>query len=123
MMIKLRQLLHPVLRDATDNKAYFRKNPTTPNYPYVVYSFGTVMDDGEYEAIVPLDVDGWSDNPVTLPLETLMETVNNVLDKKAIVDTGIGLAIYLDNILYLEDEDPALDRRRYTYLIRVTKGE
>lgn len=116
----LRELLYPQLK-AIHPRVYFQVAPENAQFPYLVYDFTQITNDGEEFETVALDVDGW-DMPAdgdTTALETLMQTVNDALNKKTLTANGLVVTFYLDRKIPLVDDNPAIKRRKYIYEARL----
>lgn len=119
-MMNLRKVLYPFLK-SLHPRVYFQVAPDTAQYPYLVYDFTQIVNDGEEFETAAVDIDGW-DMPVngdTTALETLMENVNNSLNKKTLTAEGLVVTFYLDRKIPLIDDDPAIKRRKYIYEARL----
>ena len=116
----LRELLYPQLK-AIHPRVYFQVAPENAEFPYLVYDFTQITNDGEEFETVALDVDGW-DMPVggdTTAIENLMDEVNQALNKKTLTAEGLAVTFYLDRKIPLRDDDPAIKRRKYIYEARL----
>jgi len=119
-MKNLRKLLHPFLK-SIHPRVYFQIAPDSAEFPYLTYDFTQIINDGEEFETVALDIDGW-DMPVggdTTALETLMQTVNDVLNKKTLTAEELAVTFYLDRKIPLVDDNPAIKRRKYIYEARL----
>jgi hypothetical protein len=122
-MIEFRKLLLSFLK-GIHPRVYFQQAPTNAVFPYLVYEFSNVLDDGEGLQIINLDVDGWDNEDDSTPLELLMENLNNNLNKMTLTIDSLVVTFYLDRILYLKDEGyPSLNRTKYMYQARLMKRE
>ena len=116
----LRELLYPQLK-AIHPRVYFQDAPENAQFPYLVYDFTQITNDGEEFETVALDIDGW-DMPAdgdTTALETLMQTVNDALNKKTLTAENLAVTFYLDRKIPLRDDNPAIKRRKYIYEARL----
>ena len=116
----LRELLYPQLK-AIHPRVYFQVAPENAQFPYLVYDFTQITNDGEEFETVAVDVDGW-DMPAdgdTTALETLMQTVNDALNKKALTAEGLAVTFYLDRKIPLLDDNKNIRRRKYIYEARL----
>lgn len=127
-MKNLRELLHPYLK-LIHPRVYFQDAPDNAQFPYLVYDFTQVTDDGEGFETVAVDIDGW-DMPVngdTTVLESLMEAVNGNgdaknptgLNKKTLAAEGLAVTFYLDRKIPLRDDNKDIRRRKYIYEARL----
>lgn len=119
-MINLRKLLHPYLK-SIHPRVYFQLAPDDAQFPYLVYDFTQIVNDGEEFETVAVDVDGW-DMPAdgdTTALETLMQTVNDALNKKTLTAEGTAVTFYLDRKIPLLDDNKNIRRRKYIYEARL----
>jgi len=116
----LRELLYPQLK-AIHPRVYFQMAPDNAPFPYLVYDFTQITNDGEGFETVAVDVDGW-DIPAdgdTTALETLMQTANDALNKKTLTAEGLAVTFYLDRKIPLVDDNPGIKRRKYIYEARL----
>ena len=119
-MKNLRKLLHPYLK-SIHPRVYFQVAPDSAEFPYLVYDFTQIINDGEEFETVALDVDGW-DMPAggdTTALENLMESVNDALNKKTLTAEGLAVTFYLDRKIPLLDNNKNIRRRKYIYEARL----
>ena len=119
-MKNLRELLYPQLKDI-HSRVYFQVAPDSAQFPYLVYDFTQIVNDGEEFETVAVDIDGW-DMPAggdTTELETLMQTVNDVLNKKTLTAEGLAGTFYLDRKIPLRDDNKNIRRRKYIYEARL----
>lgn len=119
-MKNLRELLYPQLK-AIHPRVYFQAAPENAQFPYLVYDFTQITNDGEEFETVAVDVDGW-DMPAdgdTTALETLMQTVNDALNKKTLTAEGLAVTFYLDRKIPLRDDNKNIRRRKYIYEARL----
>ena len=116
----LRELLYPQLK-AIHPRVYFQAAPENAQFPYLVYDFTQITNDGEEFETVAADIDGW-DMPAggdTTALETLMQTVNDALNKKTLTAEGLAVTFYLDRKIPLRDDNKNIRRRKYIYEARL----
>lgn len=116
----LRELLYPRLKDIHP-RVYFQVAPDSAQFPYLVYDFTQIINDGEEFETVAVDIDGW-DMPAdgdTTALETLMQTVNDALNKKTLTAEGLAVTFYLDRKIPLLDDNKNIRRRKYIYEARL----
>ena len=119
-MKNLRKLLHSFLK-SIHPRVYFQIAPDSAEFPYLVYDFTQIINDGEEFETVAVDVDGW-DMPAdgdTTALETLMQTVNDVLNKKTLTVENLAVTFYLDRKIPLLDDNKNIRRRKYIYEARL----
>ena len=119
-MIELRKVIKDLLNE-THLRVYFQLAPEETQTPYLTYDLTEVTDDGEGFQPIALDVDGW-DIPTdgdTTALETLMEAVNENLNKRSVITETMVGTFYLDRKIQLQDEDKRIKRRKYIYEARL----
>ena len=119
-MKNLRELIHPFLK-SIHPRAYFQVAPEDAEFPYLVYDFTQITNDGEGFETVALDVDGW-DIPAggdTTALEILMQSVNDALNKRTLTVEGLAVTFYLDRKIPLLDDNKDIRRRKYIYEARL----
>ena len=119
-MKKLREVVHSFLK-LIHPRIYFQVAPDDAQFPYIVYDFTQIVNDGqEFETIV-IDIDGWDipNNGDTTLLETLMETLNDTVNKRTLTAENLAVTFYLDRKLSLTDNDPQIKRRKYIYQARL----
>jgi hypothetical protein len=121
-MNDMRKLVYSALKDIHP-RVYFQSAPKAAKYPYLVMDFTNVLDDGEDFRVIDLDVDGWDYSDDTTNLETLMETINQSMNKKSVTLDNLVVTFYLERILFLTDDDPLIKRRKYMYQVRAFKRE
>ena len=113
-MLDLRKAINAYLK-TIHPRIYFQQAPELTTFPYLVYDFQNINDDGESQEIAVVDVDGWDINPDTTELETLMGSVNAVLNKSTLTSGDLTATFYLDTKIPLTDDDPTIHRRKYIY--------
>ena len=123
-MIELRKVLNNYLK-SIHPRVFFQTAPSDATFPYVVYDFPNISDDGELQEIILIDIDGWDrpDNGDTMPLENLMASIDGDgdlinptgLNKRTLAAEKIAVSLYLETKLPLTDTDPLIKRRKYTY--------
>jgi hypothetical protein len=111
-MINIRTAIQTYLKSKS-SRVYFQVAPDDAIYPYIVYDIINIYDDGEETQLIALDVDGWDNNSDTTTLETLMQTVD--LNKQVLTTDNLSVAFFLENKIPLKDEEPQINRRKYTY--------
>jgi hypothetical protein len=114
----LRELLYPRLKDIHP-RVYFQVAPESAEFPYLVYDFTQIVNDGEEFETVAVDIDGWDMTDDTTALETLMQTVNDALNKKTLTAEGLAVTFYLDRKIPLRDDNKNIRRRKYIYEARL----
>ncbi len=113
-MIKLRRLIQSFLQSLYP-RVYFKIAPDTAQYPYLVFDFADIIDNGEGLKEVILEIDGWDDKNDTTALENLMASVNENLNKKTLTTENSAVVFYLENMLPVSDDDSRIRINRYTY--------
>lgn len=119
-MKNLRNVLKTYLK-TIHPRVWFQSAPETAQYPYLVFDFTQIVNDGEEFESVAVDIDGW-DMPAggdTTALETLMQTVNDALNKKTLIAEGLAVTFYLDRKIPLRDDNKDIRRRKYIYEARL----
>jgi hypothetical protein len=115
--IEIRTTINTLLK-TLHPRVFFQIAPDTAVMPYIVFDLPNSVDLGTLENFV-LDIDVWDDNDDTTTLETLINTIDIELHKKAILITDkVGIVIYRNNRLTLTDDDPRIRRRKYIYQAR-----
>ena len=101
-------------------KTYFEKAPQGTEYPYVVYHMPNTSEVEVREDTV-LEVDIWTNTGDIVELETITDNIDKKLNRLSNLDANFQCKIYRDNPykLSLTDEDPAIDRRRLRYNIKL----
>ena len=119
-MKNLRKLLHPYLK-SIHPRVYFQDAPDDAQFPYLTYDFTQITNDGEEFETVALDIDGWDmpANGDTTALETLMQNVNDLLNKKTLTAENLAVTFYLDRKIPLRDDNKNIRRRKYIYEARL----
>jgi len=117
-MIELRKALNAQLK-TVHPRVYFQQAPELAPFPYLVFDFPSIYDDGEGQEFAIVDVDAWDVNPDTTSLETLISSVNSALNKSTLTSGNITAAFYLDTKIPLTDDDPLIRRRKYIYQARI----
>jgi hypothetical protein len=118
-MIELRTQIHALLKSLTDH-VYHINAPDQAVFPYIVYTMQT-SDNGEFTELITLDIDGWDNTADETQLETMMQTVNDGLNKKVISMDDWAVVFYNESKLELTDEDPRIKRRKYSYSGKIFK--
>lgn len=117
-MKNLRECIHSYLK-SIHPRVYFQIAPDNAQFPYLVYDFTQITNDGEEFETVAVDVDGWDLTDDTTALETLMQTVNDALNKKTLTAEGLAVTFYLDRKIPLRDDNKDIRRRKYIYEARL----
>jgi len=121
-MIELRKIIQGQLK-AIHPRVYFQMAPKTATFPYLVYDIPTINDDGEGYQLATIDIDGWDNENDTTVLETLMNSVNNALNKKSFIHNNTTLTPFLESKLSLRDDEAKLKRRKNIYQGRIFKAD
>lgn len=137
----LREHIHAYLL-TIHPRVYFQDAPDGAQYPYLVYDFAQIVNDGEGFETAAVDIDGW-DMPEygdDTGLEVLMHSVNDALDKKTlladeklygfyspsqpfiVVEAPFAVTFYLDRKIPIRDDNPDIKRRKYIYEARLFGG-
>lgn len=99
-------------------RVYSKKAPKDAVFPYLVYDLPNAFS--EDPEIFIFDIDGWDDSEDTTALEILIDSVDALLHRKTIFTSGkVSATFYRDKKLSPTDDDPRINRRKYTYQIRV----
>ena len=106
---------------AAIGNVHYEHAPESATYPYLIFNLPNSIDSGTLEQFV-LDVDGWDDDTNTTTLEALMYAADQALHRKSIISGDLGLRIYRENRLVLDEKESRLRRRKYIYQIRVYEG-
>lgn len=117
-MFELRKSLNAKLK-IIHPRVYFQIAPETASFPYLVFDFPSIRDDGEGQEFAVVDVDAWDANPDTTALETLISSVNSALNKSTLTSGNMTAVFYLDTKIPLTDDDPLIRRRKYIYQARI----
>jgi len=113
-MLDLRKALNSYLK-TIHPRIYFQQAPELATFPYLVYDFQNINDDGESREIAVIDIDGWDVNPDTTALETLMTSINAGLNKSTLTSGDLTATFYLDTKIPLTDDVPEIRHRKYIY--------
>ena len=111
--------------DTKHAHVYFNRAPEKADFPYLVFSFAPSFTPDEGREQLLVDIDGW-DKPGdgdSTALEALMDSVNgdgdlstpSGLDRQAIQANDILAVFRLESRDPLDDPDPQILRRKYTY--------
>jgi hypothetical protein len=116
-VIDMRTALMTLLK-TVHARVYFRIAPDNVAMPYVVFDLPNSIDGGALENFV-LDIDFWDDDTDTTTIETLADSIDAVIHKKAIfVEDKVGFVMYRNNRLNPPDDDPRIRRKKYIYQAR-----
>ena len=119
-MTELRRILIAYL-ETLATRVYYRRAPEKAVFPYIVVEFLPSINDGEWDSVIPVDIDGW-DRPVagdTTILETIMDTIQLGLNKKSILTSNIGVTFYLESRRPVMDDDKQIERRKLSFEARL----
>lgn len=125
-MIKLRSELNKILKSIHPNvtidgrsksRVYFQHANEDAPFPYIVYDLPQSYFDNDLE-IFNLDIDVWDDKVDTTELETLSQTIWDMLNKYYHIDENMQFTIYRQNRLTIEDDDPRIRRRTLIFNIK-----
>lgn len=118
-VVEIRKVLQSLL-SSIHAEVYYEEAPDNAVYPYVIYNFVDSNDEDSMEQIM-LEIDAW-DTPInnnTIPLETVIGTIDNKLNNIVISVNGVFFSIYRENRRNVPDSDKRIRRRQYEYQIRV----
>lgn len=121
-LLELRTAIQSHFLSLTANGVYFLKAPDTAVYPYLVYDISTFVD-GESQDNIDLTVDFWDDETDTTVLENFVKTINAGTNRAIINTDDLIMQLFLDNQLALDDVEPDINRRQYTYSTRFFSKE
>jgi hypothetical protein len=116
-MIEIKKLIKSRLKTVLP-RVYFLRASDKSTFPYLVYTI-EITDLEDDVKLLTLDVDGWDKGTDTTALETLMESVHNIFKKETIITDKMVISFHSDRRLAVEDNDPALNRRKNIYLGRL----
>lgn len=115
--------------DALGYPAYYEDAPTGDimnpiTYPYAVIDLPGSTPDGANTEVVLMYINGWDNSPDTIPLDTMMFNINNLIEKKTYLVAGSSLSMRpeLEGKLSLNDPDVDLKRREYRYQVRTMQA-
>ena len=116
--LEIRKVLTKVMRTVHDRVDY--ETASSETYPYVVYAFPNTDEQDNLETFT-MEVDAY-DMPIdgsTVPLETLIGTIDYLLHAKIFESNGVFFSIYREGRRTISESDKNLKRRQYDYQIRV----
>lgn len=125
-MIKLRTELNKILKAIHPNitvdgksksRVHFQYASDDTPFPYIVYDLPQSYSDEDLE-IFNLDIDVWDNKTDTTEIETLSQTIWNVLNKYRHIDENMQFTIYRYNRGAIEDDDSRIRRRTLMFQIR-----
>jgi len=106
---------------------YYEQASKNAKFPYIVFSFETILSEDESTNTFILNIDGWDapSNGNTEPLEYLMENLDGDgsmenptgLDNKVISTDKVTLVLRRELRFTIPDDDKTIKRRRYTYQV------
>jgi len=91
---------------------------TRPAFPYVVYSLPTSNEIEHREDFI-LEINLWDRGADTTVLEELTQNMDDALNRKHHLDTGLLIIIYRINRMMIPDPDQEIRRRELRYQARV----
>lgn len=116
-VIEMRQAIQSVLTGLYP-RVYYHKAPDNAQMPYIVFDFPNSVNFGALENYV-MDIDIWDDNTDTTELETLCDSVDQIINKMTILlNDKMSISIYRENRLNIIDDDERLRRRKYIYVVK-----
>lgn len=102
------------------SRVYYQNAPSGATFPHLVFDLPNAIDQGGPPEVWVLDVDGWDKGVDTAALDTLMESVDSVLQRQTLVAGGARAQVYRDiRLAPITEDNTELKRRRYTYQVRV----
>lgn len=120
-VLEIRKAITALIKDADIVDVYYQKPSEKANFPYIVLDLSNSFDDGTLERFL-LDVEGYGNQPSTVALESIMNTVDKALHRKTLYVTSageqLGITIYRESRLTFDESDKRIHRRRNTYQIR-----
>lgn len=116
-MITLLQYLFTRLSEA-QIPIYFEQAPNDAQYPYAVFKLPDSLNIESDRQDYSLIVDVWDNKPDTTILETLTDSLDNLLYKQSYLDTNQHLLFQRENRLMIPDEDSSIRRRQLQYTIK-----
>lgn len=90
---------------------------TRPAFPYVVYSLPT-SNEVEHREDFILEINLWDYGADTTALEELTQNMDDALNRKHYLATGLLVVIYRINRMMIPDPDPAIRRRELRYQVK-----
>lgn len=93
-------------------------NGNLPGYPYVTYRLPTSNEIEHREDFI-LEINLWDQGADTMVLEELTQNMDDALNRKHHLDTGLLVTIYRINRMMIPDPDQEIRRRELRYQARV----
>lgn len=110
--IELRKDIKKILEEV-DKKIFYRRAAANTPYPYISY---LIKDVGELKV---LEIDYWDNDVSTVNIETLADSVEEVLDGKTITNENYSGALYTNNDRkWIDDDDKTILRINESFEIR-----
>lgn len=126
--IELKKMIYAFLRTKASKVYPSDSMPENATLPYTTYGLtSSFTDENQKLEVFSLFVDNWDNNPDTTALETVTGSIDGDgsitgatgLHRKRYYTSGTLLAsIYREARLEIEDEDPAIRRRRLRYEVQ-----
>lgn len=123
-MIELQKFIVSQLAES-GKQVYFEQAPerdpftnVAPKFPYIVYRFGTSSNDDMYREDIPLIVNVWDNNPDTIPLDLLAESLDKKLKNIRHLDEYQQLTFVKEGRSPLTEPDLTIKGRQLRYTIR-----
>jgi len=117
-MIELREIIQTNLKKFHP-RAFFQSAPETTTFPYLVFEIINSNPDGEHYEQAVIDIDGWSDSKDTTELERLMKGVELMFDKQTFSVGDVTATFYIDSKRAIISDNSKLQRRKYTFQVRI----
>lgn len=116
-MIELRKQLQILFKTITAN-VHYEIAPDTSPYPYLVYELSQLTY-SYGKAVLQLEVNILDYGTSTTTVETLSDTLQDMLNKYYFINDKIQLTVYRLNRNTIQEEDKKIKRRRLTFEIQM----
>lgn len=98
-------------------RVYHEEAPQDAELPYITYNFPTSNENYQREDFI-LEIDVWGKAPYTVPLETLVNSIDSALHRSQYYAAGVVQAsTYRINRLAIPDPDQDIRRRQLRYQV------